>query len=67
MEAGANIYKKEPSRNSPIDEAKRKGFVELLNQMESFKQGKRLEKVEVNKASYSRRDKSKGGRSSKVA
>jgi hypothetical protein len=67
MEAGANIYKKEPSGNSPIDEAKRKGFVELLNQMESFKQGKRLEKVEVNKASYSRRDKSKGGRSSKVA
>ncbi|MFK7775784.1 MAG: ankyrin repeat domain-containing protein [Saprospiraceae bacterium] len=52
MEAGANIYKKEPSGNSPIDEAKRKGFAELLNQMEGFKEGKRLEKVEVDKATH---------------
>lgn len=52
MEAGANIYKKEPNGNSPIDEAKRKGFVELLNQMEDFKEGKRLEKVEVDKATH---------------
>jgi len=52
MEAGANIYKKEPSGNSPIDEAKRKGFANLLNQMEGFKEGKRLEKVEVDKATH---------------
>jgi len=52
MEAGANIYKKEPSGNSPIDEAKRKGFADLLNQMEGFKEGKRLEKVEVDKATH---------------
>jgi ankyrin repeat protein len=52
MEAGANIYKKEPSGNSPIDEAKRKGFAELLNQMEGFKEGKRLEKVAVDKATH---------------
>lgn len=52
MEAGANIYKKEPNGNSPIEEAKRKGFVELLNQMESFKEGKRLEKVKVDKATH---------------
>jgi len=52
MEAGANIYKKEPSGNSPIEEAKRKGFVQLLNQMESFKEGKRLEKVADDKATH---------------
>ena len=52
MEAGANIYKKEPSGNSPIDEAKRKGFADLLNQMEGFKEGKRLEKVEKDKATH---------------
>ncbi len=52
MEAGANIYKKEPNGNSPIEEAKRKGFVGLLNQMEGFKEGKRLEKVEEDKSTH---------------
>ncbi|HFC01339.1 MAG TPA: hypothetical protein ENJ53_11085 [Phaeodactylibacter sp.] len=52
MNAGADIYKKDPSGVSPIEEAKRKGFVALLNQMENFKAEKRKEKVTQDKATH---------------
>ena len=52
MEAGADIYKKEPNGISPIEEAKRKGFVELLNVMENFNSEKRKERIEVDKSKH---------------
>jgi len=52
MEAGADIYKKEPNGISPIEEAKRKGFVQLLNLMENFKAEKRKERIEEDKSTH---------------
>ena len=52
MNAGADIYKKDPNGIAPIEEAKRKGFVDLLNLMENFKAEQRKEQVKEDKATH---------------
>ncbi len=52
LDAGADIYRKEPNGITPIEEAKRKGFVDLLNMMQNHKEEKKKEKVEEDKSKH---------------
>lgn len=52
MEAGADIYKKGTNGISAIDEAKRKGFADILNYMENFKEFKRKEQVQKDQSTH---------------
>ena len=52
LDAGADIYRKEPNGITPIEEAKRKGFVDLLNMMQNYKAEKKKEKVEEDKSTH---------------
>ncbi|MEM6967482.1 MAG: ankyrin repeat domain-containing protein [Bacteroidota bacterium] len=52
MEAGADIYRKGANGISAIDEAKRKGFADILNYMENFKVNQRKEQVQRDQSTH---------------